>query len=233
MDKGDLRKLLEERFNKYNFMTCKETREEFIERMIEINYLILTTREKFLDICLNFRRKSTSEVKPPARDMIQFNCKLLSLIYGLKLEPIKERYTDSYEEVEERMLFRTELYKEGWTVEQIEKYIYKYMYKTDYDLTKYDLEEYTVRYNNVLNKIIEYKKEREKKLGRPSLPIFLKNYLKSKHASKVRENMRERYRSSDKYESIKEFLLTKDELEGLKTIVDDENILDKLQMLTL
>lgn len=45
--------------------------------------------------------------------------------------------------------------------------------------------------------------------------------------------MRERYRSSDKYESIKEFLLTKDELEGLKTIVNDEKILYKLKMLTL
>ena len=199
--------------------------------MIEINHLIINSRDKFLDICLKFKRISTSKVKPPARDMIQFNCKIISLMY--ELEEVKDRYTDPYDEVEERMLFRTELYKEGWNIDQIERYIYKYMYKIEYDLTETDLEEYTVRYNNVLNKIIEYKKEREKKLGRPSLPLILKNYLKTKHASKVRENMRERYKASDKYENIKKFLLTKDDLEGLTKIVTDNKVLDKLRGLTI
>ena len=227
-----LRNLLEERFKKYNFLTYKETKEEFINRMIEINYLIVNTRDNFLDICLKNKRHDYYSIKPPARDMIQFNSKLVSLMYDLTLEEIKERYTDPYDEVEERMLFRTELYKEGWNIEQIERYIYKYMYKMDYDLTKTDLEEYIVRYNNVLNKVIEYKKEREKKLGRPSLPLVLKNYLKTKHASKVRENMRERYKASDKYEHIKEFMLTKDELEALKQVITDKKILEKLRGLT-
>ena len=51
----DLRNLLEERFDKYKFLTYKETREEFINRMIEINHLILNSMDKFLDICLKFK----------------------------------------------------------------------------------------------------------------------------------------------------------------------------------
>ena len=107
------------------------------------------------------------------------------------------------------------------------------MYKKEYDLKEEDLEEYKVRYNNVLNKVIEYKKEREKKLGRPSLPFVLKEYIKKKHSYKVRENMRERYKDSDKYKNIKSFLLTKEELEGIKKVVNDKKVLEKLHMLSV
>ena len=239
MNKNDIKIALEERFTKYNYKLYKETKEQWLERNVEINYLILTTELKILDLCKNLRNKyllnSGKLPKKSEKDILQFNCKFISLImYNHDLEFIKKRYTDNFDEVEERMLFRIELYKEGWTIEQIEKYIYKYIYKIDYDLTEVEIEEYSVRYNNVLNKLIEYKKEKEKKNGRPCLPDILKKYLKEKHSSEVKHNMRKKYQDANKYNNIKDYLLSKEDLDKLKELIkDDAELLNKLTHLKL
>lgn len=230
MYRSDIKSDLKVRFKNNIYTTYKETKEQWIERMENNINLILNTDYNFLDFYKGITKEPTKN--KIETDFIQFNCKLISLRYGIPLDKIKLRYTDSYEDVEERMLFRTELYKEGWSIEQIEKYIYKYIYKDKYEMNIEKLKQYSVSYNNILSAIIEYKKEIQKKKGRPTLPLILKEYIKKKHFFKVRENMRKKYEAFNKYERIKENLLSKEEFDSLKEVIKDCNILEKLKNLS-
>ena len=186
---------------------------------------------KFLEIC-----KETGKIynyilylDQTQKDILQNALKRSAMYYNIPLNKIKERYTDNYDEVEERMMFRMELYKDGWNIDQIERYIYKYLLKQDYP--KLDLEYYECIYHNIMISQEIYKKEREQKLGRPSLPSSLKAYIKNKHQKKIRDNMRQKYKFSNKYESIKDYLLTKEEIKEIKCKITNENILNKLTKL--
>ena len=141
----------------------------------------------------------------------------------MDVNKIKDRYVTPPDEVEERMMFRIELYKEGWNVEQIENYIYKYILKKETPIIDTSVYNY---YTNTMNLLNIYNKEREKRIGRPSLPPLLKEYVNKKHKRKVKEGMRKRYKHSNSFESIKSNLLTNDELQVLEDMFEDKN--DKL-----
>jgi replicative DNA helicase len=73
-----------------------------------------------------------------------------------------------------------------------------------------------------------YKEEKEKRLGRPTLPVSLKKYIKNKHQTKIRKVMKEKYDFFNKYENIKNNLLSKEEFEEIKSKIDNKSILRKL-----
>ena len=231
MDKKDIKTILKNRFEEYKYITYKETEKEWFDRMEENLNFILNSDYKFLDFYIGIRKGKITDNY--ILDFIQFTCKEISLRHGIPIDKIKLRYSDPYEEVEERMLFRIELYREGWGIEQIEKYIYKYMYRKEYDIPIEKIDEHFIRYNNVLKIQSEYKRNMEKRKGRPPLPSVLKEYIKKKHTFKLRDNMRNKYKASSNYEKIKENLLTKEEFQSIEKVINDKNILKKLKNLQL
>ena len=89
--------LILERYTKYNYLTHNESKEEFINRMVEINMALIHSKDKFLNICEYFWNKFKNSLfikrKQPFNDMVQYNCKLCCLLYGIPIEEIKIRYT--------------------------------------------------------------------------------------------------------------------------------------------
>ncbi len=128
---------------------------------------------------------------------------------SISLENIKEKYEIDYDEVQERMFFRIELYKDGWEPEQIENYICKYLLKCEYHNT--DKELIYNMYHNIMEKLKINNKNKHKKVGRPNLPESLKLYIKEKHSKKTRKNMELTYDYSKRYKQIKDNLLTEKE----------------------
>ncbi len=230
---NDIRQKLTYVFEKYNFKTYNETKEQWINRKIDYFILLLQSNMKILDISQEVRKKYNTilPLNKTLKDIIQHSLKLYVDYCNIPLKMIKERYTDNFEKVEERMMFRIELYKDGWTIEQIERYVYKYLLKEEYP--NLELELYECLYNNIMKRQEIYKQEKEKKLGRPSLPSSLKEYIKNKHQIKIKDNMRQKYAFSNKYESIKDYLLTKEEIEEIKCKVSNENIINKIVKLQL
>jgi hypothetical protein len=219
--------------NKYNFNIYNETIEQFINRRTEYNYLLLNTPLSFIDIVTKVRDKYNymKTIEQPEIDTIQTSFKIIMLNKNTPLEDIKKRYSDNFEEVEERMFFRFELYKEGWNIEQIERYICKYLTKTPYK--ELNLEYYEHIYYNMMIWLEIYKKDKIKKIGRPSLPSSLKRYIRSKNVEKTRDEMRKKYEYSNKYENIKDNLLSLEELNKLEKEVTDKDILNKLKYFTI
>ena len=154
-------------------------------------------------------------------------------LLNYSLEDIKKRYTDHYEEVEERMMFRLELYKDGWDIEQIERYISKYLLHEEEFVLPNDII-LSEGYYNIIDRLYYIrKKDNIRKKGRPSLPNSLKEYLKNKHNLKVRDMMTGIYKNSNEYKRIKEYLLSPEEIKILKELipVEHEDILYKISNL--
>jgi hypothetical protein len=145
------------------------------------------------------------------KDMHHYMVNIMAESIGMS--NIKEKYEIDYEEVQERMFFRIELYKDGWEPEQIEKYICKYILKCDYHNTDKDL--VLNMYHNIMEKLKISNKNKPKKVGRPNLPESLKKYIKGKHSEKTKKNMDLTYDYSKKYKQIKDNLLTEDEYKFL------------------
>ena len=130
------------------------------------------------------------------------------------------------------MIFRIELYKEGWTHKQIEHYIYKYLLKDECNNTNPMLIE--IMYHNLIEKVKIYNKYKIQKIGRPSIPQPLKQYIKNKTLKKIKDNMRLKYKYSKCYEDIKYNLLTLEEKEYIiGKIGDRKDIVNKLNNLVL
>ena len=220
-------------YKKYKFIIYKESEEQFINRRTEYCYLLFNTELSFIDIVTTVRNKYNymTNIKQLERDTIQTTFKILMLKKNILLEDIKKRYSDNFEDVEERMMFRFELYKEGWDIEQIERYIFKYLLKLPY--IDINFEYYEHIYYNMMIWLEIYKKDKIKKIGRPSLPPSLKQYIRCKNIDKTREDMRKKYVSANKYEVIKENLLTLEEIIILKKEVTNKDILNKLKYFTI
>lgn len=219
--------------DKYNFKIYKESREQWVNRRAEYNYILFNSDIPFMDIVKSVREKFNYRpcIEQSERDFMQTFFKIVMLNNGFKLEDIKKRYKDPYEEVEERMMFRFELYKDGWDIEQIEKYISRYLKKDEY--TPLDLEYYEMIYYNMMILLEIYKKEKKNKIGRPSLPLSLKRYIKGKHIDKTREEMRKKYEYATKYEKIKDKLLTSEDLVKIESQINDKELLEKLRFLAI
>ena len=142
-DVNELKKEVEFTLNKFNFKFDKENKNDCINRRTCYRLLILYTNLDFITIVnkVNQRFNHICSSNQQERDIMQYLFKLICLSKNIPLDKIKSRYSDNFDQVEERMLFRIELYKAGWTVEQIEKYIYKYMIKEvcqNLNKTKYE-----------------------------------------------------------------------------------------------
>jgi hypothetical protein len=235
----EIRRSYSNRLKKYNFKLYKESKEEWINKKTKICLLLLRSNMKFLDICkevvktmdLRVSDKSILYLDQTQKDISQNALKRISLYYNIPLNKIKERYTDNYDDVEERMMFRMELYKDGWSIEQIEKYIYKYLLKQE--CPNLNLEYYECIYHNIMIYQEIYKQEKQKRLGRPSLPHSLKEYIKNKHQTKIRKVMKEKYDFFNKFENVKDNLLSKEEFKEIKSKLDNKKILTKLYNLQI
>jgi len=232
--KEEISKIVRCNFDKYDYIFYKHSKEYMINLRIETTFAILNSELKFLEVIEQVRKKNILNIimNRLEMDIYQTSYKDCCLYYNIPLENIKKRYSDKYEEVEERMMFRIELYKEGWSVEQIEKYIHKYLIKNDVYNKRNGLRNNQIFYNYMLRRGF-YKKEREIRLGRPSLPKGLKEYIKNKHSCKLRENMRKKYDASTAYEKIKEYLFSKEEVDEIVSKIDNKSIIEKVKKLEL
>jgi len=232
--KEEISKKVRCNFDKYNYMFYKYSKEYMINLRIETTFAILNSELKFLEVLEQIRKKNKLNITMNRleMDICQTSYKDCCLYYNISLENIKKRYSDKYEDVEERMMFRTELYKEGWSVDQIEKYIHKYLIKNSEYNKGNELRNEQIFYNYMIRRGF-YKKEREIRLGRPSLPKVLKEYIKNKHSYKLREAMRKKYDSSLAYEKIKEYLFSKEEVDEIVSKIDNKNIIEKVKKLEL
>jgi len=157
------------------------------------------------------------------------------------MSSIKEKYEIDYDEFQERMFFRIELYKDGWDLEQIENYICKHMLKCDYHNTDKDL--IINLYQNITTSLKITNKDKPKKVGRPTLPVTLKKYIREKHSQKTKKNMEITYEYSKRYKKIKDNLLTENEYNFLYNYLktfphnlsfeNTPNIIDKLMSLKI
>jgi hypothetical protein len=217
-----IKKYVTERIKDDNFM-CVYDKEEYINRRIRAHILFLTTNMNIIEISEYVLKQDglTTPLYQSKRDFSQYNFTLRHNILNMSIEDIKKRYLDPPEEVEERMMFRIELYKDGWTVEQIENYIYKNILKQP--LPKLDIKLHIHFYENTMKRLNINKKEREKEIGRPSLPPLLKDYIRNKHRSKNKEVMRQTYKFSKEFYRIKDNLLTKEDIVRLEGMFDDKN----------
>jgi hypothetical protein len=224
------------KIDSYKFEAFGTSLENLKERIVKSGLLVLNTDMKFIDcvVKVNVEYNIFDDLNQFTKDIFQHEGKLLtSALLNYSLEDIKKRYTDPYEEVEERMMFRMELYRDGWDIEQIERYISKYLLHEEEFRLPNDIILTEGYYNIMVRMYYIHKKDNIRKKGRPSLPNSLKEYLKNKHNLKVRDMMTGIYRNSNEYKRIKEYLLTTEEIRILKEIipVEHEDILYKISNL--
>ena len=224
-------------FDKNNIYSCFHSKTFFINYWAEIIYRIIATNVKILDAVYSVRKKTKIykdiEENIFEKDFIQYTGKIMLLLFDFPLEKIKERYTFDYDEVEERMYFRLELYSNGWEHYQIENYVYKHLLKRELDF-EWDnnlISYYKMFNNNITNQLKINRKICSLKKGRPALPLSLKKYIKNKHKIKVKLSMKEIYDKSKKFDSISEYLFTGDEVKYLENVVKEETLLTKIKML--
>jgi hypothetical protein len=221
--------------DKTKYYTYNQTRNTFIKKWTDTVYLIMTTEMSFVDIYIYTSiirgYRDIEKLDIMKRDFVNTDCKFVCLhFFNLSLDDIKMRYDDIYENIEERMFFRLTLYKEGWSIASIEKYINTYLSKADFDKKKINAEYYKYHYKNLFSKVLNLKiKNVISKVGRPLLPEELKNIIKLKHNEKVKTIMNHKYVNNIKYEKIKTHLLTPEEFSIIKDkITGYEDIINKL-----
>ena len=211
------------------------TRENAYKCFEDIINLISNTNLSFIDIS-NFVKNKYSYViynHQLSRDITQYTYDIVSNVININKDDIIKRYSDPYKDVKERMMFRIELYKYGWDVSQIEKYICKYFLNNDKYCEDIDIHMYEIVYNNIMLKLEICKNNKTKKVGRPSFPPLIKEYIKQKHLNNIKEGMRLRYKYSDEYKKIKECLLTKDEASIIVSFLNDDTLKNKINGLTI
>ncbi len=226
-------------FDNLNYNVYKDTRDNFISMHTDIIYSIISNTNntiKILDVVKETLTKYNRDIDIndiTYRDIYQYMVKCKCLEYGIILK--EDNYSDDFKGVEERMMFRIELYKTGWDIRRIERYIYKYLLKKD--VTEFNVYLYTILYHNI-TRILNLKiNSKEKKIGRPSLPLSLKVYLCNKHKENIRDEMRKKYEYSNKYDKLKNYLLTQEELNSLREELKNndrfKSVVDKLNHLVL
>jgi len=219
-------------FEKKKFYTYNQHKNEFMKKWADIVYLIKTTEMSFIDIdnyiTENRPYREANKLDIIKRDFVNTCCKFVCLnIFNLSLDSIKIKYDEDYEKVEERMFFRITLYKEGWSIYSIEKYISKYLSKVEFD--KFiNIDYYEYQYKNLFIKSFRLKRKGDcSKIGRPVLPKELKDRIKNKNKEKIKALMNNKYENNKKYKKLKdklfspeEFNIIKEKLEGYNDIVN-------------
>ena len=197
------------------------------------NLLLLKTNLSFKDVINNLIEKYSLDIpkEDPYKEMQEYLYSLqMQKCFNKPLNEIVTRY--NHKEVDFNIKIRVELYKEGWNPTQIENYMYKHVLKTPFNYTL-NLEYYNILINNILLKLNISRKEGFMKVGRPPLPLTIKNISKERHLKITKDNMRKKYTYTSSYEKILPFLFTKEEVNEFEKVVKDKNLVDKIKMLSL
>ncbi len=215
-----IRKDIEYRVAEHKLITYP-TYKEHLEISCILNNLIINTKLPFSVIVNKFIELYKCKDNHIVRDLFQCHCIIISSIYDI---PNVKQRCENYKQVDERNTVRLELYKEGWKVHQIEKYINKIFFKGQ--LCIEDLEKYDCLYYNMFSKLNVYRKEKQNKRGRPALPLLVKKYIDNLNKEKVKTNMKHVYEGYNRYTSIKNSL-TKEDITVIKESLN-KDILCKL-----
>lgn len=221
-------------YSKYDFESLSISKEQCINDIVYLDSLVVNTKESYENIFEKaLELYSLKKYKPLLQDIFQYRFKIVSMTYGIELNNVIDRYIDPYEDVEERMMFRMELYKYGWDVDQIERYIYKNILMKEFPLDMED-EDYSICekvYHNILIRIDLYKIEKQRNKGRPSLPPTLKQYIKLKRNKVVKNNMNVIYENSKKYKFLRDSL-TSNDIEFIKEkLGENKELMNKLNII--
>jgi hypothetical protein len=148
------------------------------------------------------------------------------IYYELENKVIEERLID-YSEVKKRMNYRCMLYKNNWSVNHIEKFIFKLYHEK----SLIDEVLLTNLYRDIFETYLRVEKSIQKRKGRPSLPVELKDLQQIKHKEEIKQLMKNKYVKSEFFNKIKDSLLTNEEFNVIKRSVKDPVILSKLKNL--
>ena len=132
--------------------------------------------------------------------------------------------------IRKKMSVRLELYRIGWKPERIEKYIHKYIINKQFD-NSINLGWYELILINIFRKLKISRNIPLYKIGRPPLPKAVKEIIRELHKERIKDSMRLKYKQSNMYESIKDYLLTEEEIKKIEDVLDDKSIINKLKML--
>ena len=188
---------------------------DFVENLSLTNIKIVEFNKK-----LDEKYNITYSYQKYVDDYIQYFHLILIKILKLNYKDFEFKFDDKIEDIEERMMFRIELYKNGWSLLQIEKYIYKYFFKENIIVVENELfylYSLLITYFNLKPKNITKRK------GRPSLPDYLREYRKQKHNNNLKNRMKIVYKESGNYNKIKNNLLSIDEFNYIKKVVINDN----------
>jgi hypothetical protein len=199
---------------KINDKIIKKKAYDFIENSIYSNKKIVELNKE-----LDQKYKINVYYEDYINDCIQYMFLILLKKINLNYKDFEFKLSDKIDDLEERMMFRLELYKNGWSLLQIEKYMYKYFYKKNIKITEdgLDILNYITNYFNLQSKNITKRK------GRPSLPECLRNYKKEKHINNIKNKMKIIYKQSKGFNKIKDNLLSNDEINCIKNLIKNDN----------
>ena len=225
----------EKRIFEKNKIESIKSMEEHSKLIADKKMLMISTNLSFIEISRFISEKYNIKFHDNQiiRDLKQFEYGLVySKQFNNTLDDVKKRYTDDYDEVQERMMIRIELYKEGWEFYKIEKYIRDNITK-DYSikLDELNLEVCLCLYSKVAYILGLEKGKKDTKVGRPKLPDKIRDYINNKNKEKMKNNMRNKYKDLERYEKVKYNLLTPEEYDKIKEKIEDESILKKLEKL--
>jgi len=235
----NIRNILNFISEKTKYYTYNQDKNDFLKKWADIVYLILTTEMSFIDIdkyiTENRPYREANKLDIIKRDFVNTCCKFICLnFFELSLDLIKTKYDDDYEDVDERMFFRMTLYKEGWSIYSIEKYISKYLSKVEID-NFINIDYYEYQYNNLFIKSFGLKRKQTYcKIGRPVLPKELKDKIKIKNKEKIKVRMSNKYTNNNKYEKLKDNLITPEEFDIIQEKLSGyKHIVNKLKFFIL
>ena len=234
--------ILNDRKKAYQLKKYDQSFKEFIRRNAETIYMIFTTSDKFEDILLSQRKKYNLnyEIFQPSIDLGIYNMKYNAIFFGYPSEQIRSRIED-YNALEERMLFRSELYRTGWKIVVIEKYINKLFYhKNNSDsinsintiIKNIDRLEYQY-YNIFIKNGIQPQCMTVRSKGRPEIPLVLKPLIKKYQNDNRKNLMREKYERSKEMRAISQEMLSIPEYECISNALDlyslqNKSVLDQI-----
>ena len=225
----DIKKKFMHIYDKYNFVPFNNRKDNCISRWCDLIYLLYTTNLPYLDIekylieTLGYSVVNNYIIK----DFFQYTISILSKEIGIT--NINDKIED-YEGINIRMNYRIELYKNNWSIINIEKYISKLNNITeDYYTSSEELLQ--ILYTNIFECFLKIEKINKVSRGRPSLPSELKIIQNNKHKGEIKKLMNDKYIKSSYFDIIKNNLLTDEELLKIKSYIDDPVIIQKLNNL--
>jgi len=221
---NDIKNKILRLYDKYNF--CLYRKDIWISKFCDALYLIYTTNDSFIDIekylieTLGYFKAEEYIIRDFFQYMIKCVCSELEISF------IENRLID-YIEVEKRMNYRSMLYKNNWSINHIEKFIFK-LYDEERVIDKVLL---TKLYKDIFDTYLRVKRVVQKRKGRPSLPEELKDLQKIKHKEEIKQLMKNKYVKSKFFNKIKDSLLTNEEFNTIKRSIKDPIIVNKLKNL--